>query len=166
MYIRGLVLPLSCLSFLSSSCNVLYYLSNTTLLPVSASSCLLPSAPSPSLAFIPVTQPCPRYLALGHLTSPLSGPARPRPTLRIPSPRSCMISRPVTSSLEPAPIPSRPVTVRVGKETDPRVSVRGMQTLVTRVRRATKRGGMNHEEDEDIEGAIKSPLDMCSSELT
>jgi hypothetical protein len=117
MYIRGLVLPLSCLSFLSSSRNVLYYLSNTTLLPVSVSSCLSPSAPSPSLALIPVTQPCPRSLALGHLTFPLSGPARPRPTFRIPSPRPCGVPRPVTSSLEPAPVPSRPVTNTASKDT-------------------------------------------------
>jgi hypothetical protein len=110
MYIRGLVLPLSCLSFLSSSYNILYYLSNTTLLPVSVSSCLSPSAPSPSLALIPVTQPCPRSLALGYLTFPPSGPARPRPTLRIPSPHSYMVPCPVTSSLEPTPVPSRPVT--------------------------------------------------------
>jgi hypothetical protein len=89
---------------------LLYYLSNTTLLPVSASSCLSPPAPSPSLAFIPITQPCPKHLALGHLTSLLSGPARPRQTLRIPSPRLCVVPRPVTSSLEPTPVPSHPVT--------------------------------------------------------
>jgi hypothetical protein len=48
------------------------------------------------------------------------------------------------------------LVVRVGKETDPWASVRGMQTLAMRVRRATKRGGMNHGEDEEIEGAVES----------
>jgi hypothetical protein len=71
---------------------LLYYLSNTTLLPVSVSSCLFPSAPSPSLALIPVTQPCPRFLALGYLTSLLSGSAHPHATLQIPSPCSCVVS--------------------------------------------------------------------------
>jgi hypothetical protein len=112
-----------CNSYSSSSHNklmiLLYYLSNTTLLPVSVTSCLSPSAPSPSLALIPVTQPCPRFLALGHLTFPLSSPPHPHPILRTPSPCSCVVPRPVTSSLRPAPIPSHPVILFKSKMSFP-----------------------------------------------
>jgi hypothetical protein len=57
MYIRGLVLPLFCLSSLSSSHNVLYFIQYNHVLSLSLVSSLLP--PLSSLAESPVlVQPC------------------------------------------------------------------------------------------------------------
>jgi hypothetical protein len=135
MYIRGLVLPLFCLSFLSSSCNVLYFIQYNHVLSLSLISSLLPplpgiaeppaliqpcpaspakSTPLPCCAKLPL-QPhpcsnrekshCPPHLALRHIA------AAPQPTPR-PKSQPC----PTMSSLDSDPAPCPPVTIVGGLE--------------------------------------------------